>query len=120
MRRVLYTYDMEPITVVELGDWAEDYLKQIGRVSLCVWPPMNAFALSEAANAIKFKAYQVNIVAERLICRGQEHLLLFTADEESALLLRAAFLPGQQAALQERERAAFANGFLEALYRVGR
>ena len=62
----------------------------------------------------------MTIFAERFIRRGQEYMMLVTRDEENALLLKCAFLPGQQAGLQERERTAFTRGFLDALARVGK
>ncbi len=54
------------------------------------------------------------------IQRGQHRtLLLFTAQEEHALMLQADFLPGQRREVQGRERNAkrsgIADGFLTAL-----
>lgn len=45
--------------------------------------------------------------------------MLFTPDEENALLLRASFLPGQHNAVRNKERNAFAAGFLKALQEIG-
>jgi hypothetical protein len=121
MRRVIYTHDMEPITVVELHGWAEEFLVRQGRVCLAVVKPLAKVHWDMPPDMkIAMDLMQVTLTAERLYYRGQEHLMLFTSDEESALLLKAAFLPGQQSSLQERERAAFAKGFLEALHRLGR
>lgn len=45
--------------------------------------------------------------------------MLFTHDEETALQMKAAFLPGQQGAMQDMQRIAFAYGFLTALRKLG-
>lgn len=118
MRAVLYADDMEPITVVELPEFAEEYLAERGMVRLAVMRPPEW--VIPATQPPKFeKLTTVTIVAERLVRNGRAHMMLFTRDEESALLLKCAFLPGQQAGLQEREREAFARGFLEALMKLG-
>lgn len=120
MRVVLYADDMEPITVIDLPALAEGYLAERGMVRLAVMlPPM--LSVLAATQAPKFDDCKtVTIFGERFIRHGREHMMLFTRDEESALLLKCAFLPGQQAGLQERERTAFARGVLEALAHVGR
>lgn len=119
MRVVLYADDMEPITVIDLPSLAEGYLNERGMVRLAVqMPPMlSVLAAQQALTANDLRI--VEIFSERFIRRGREHMMLFTRDEESALLLKCAFLPGQQAGLQERERLAFARGFVDALMRVG-
>ena len=127
MRVVLYADDMEPITVIDLPALAKGYppalargyLNERGMVRLAVQlPPM--LSVLAAQQAPRFDGCKtVTIFAERFVRNGREHMMLFTRDEESALLLKCAFLPGQQAGLQERERTAFARGFLEALARVG-
>ncbi|HJV52810.1 MAG TPA: hypothetical protein VJ652_15185 [Noviherbaspirillum sp.] len=117
MRTVLYTDDMEPITVLELTGFAENYLDFHGEVTLPVIPPPSTMAREMTPTELSFKT--VRIRAERFIRNGERHMLLFTADEESALLLEAAFLPGQRRALQDSERRAFARGFLDALARLG-
>ena len=120
MRVVLYAEDMEPITVIDLTALAYGYLIERGMVRLAAMlPPMlSVLAAKQAPNSDDCKT--VTIFSERFVRHGREHLMLFTRDEESALLLKCAFLPGQQAGLQERERTAFASGFLEALARVGK
>ena len=117
MRAVLYTHDMEPITVLELKRWAWEFLERTGIVRLHVAePPLTTPWSGPPANGL-FRI--VTIKAERLRRGNQEHLMLFTSDEESALLLESAFLPGQHRWVQERERVAFAQGFLHALDMLG-
>lgn len=119
MRVVLYADDMEPITVIDLSALAEGYLNERGMVRLAVQLPPMLSVLAAQQAPISVDCKTVTIFAERFVRHGREHMMLFARDEESALLLKCAFLPGQQAGLQERERTAFARGFLEALARVG-
>ena len=120
MRVVLYADDMEPITVIDLPEFAERYLAERGMVRLAVQMPMMlSFLMAQQAPGIEDGLRTVTIFSERLMRHGREHMMLFTRDEESALLLKCAFLPGQQAGLQERERAAFARGFIDALVKLG-
>ena len=118
MRVVLYADDMEPITVIDLPEMAEGYLNKRGMVRLAVMLPPTLSVLAAQYPPERDGMKTVEIFAERIVRRGREHMMLFTRDEESALLLKCAFLPGQQAGLQERERDAFARGFLKALAAV--
>lgn len=119
MRAVLYADDMEPITVVDLPARAEQYLRERGAVRLAVMLPLRLSVVAALQPPAMEDLRTVEIFAERFVRHGREHRMLFTRDEESALLLKCAFLPGQQVGLQERERVAFARGFLDALCRVG-
>lgn len=119
MRAVLYAEDMEPITVIELSELAQHYLKERLFVRVAVMlPPMLSVLAATQKPEIDSHLKIVNITAEILIRRGNEHMMLFTKDEESAMLLKCAFLPGQSRGLQEREREAFAKGVLYALERA--
>lgn len=117
MRTVLYTEDMEPITVMELQPWAMEYLQKNGRVYFAVHRPMSVQALTAADfdRVPDCTVWQVCIRAEVFIRRGVEHMFLFTSDEEQALLLKSAFLPGQWGEVRERERQAWGKGFMDAL-----
>lgn len=114
VRVVLYANDMEPITVLELPLFVVEHLNRHQRVVLPVTEPA---ATAHANSPVIQSPRSAAIVSERFVRHGQEHMLLFTADEESAMLLQSVFLPGQRRALQEAEKSAFASGFLEALYR---
>ena len=115
MRVVLYTEDLEPITVVELSQLAVDYLRVTGFVSL---PVLADAALLSACGAVQIRS--VVIKAEWMIRHSKKHMLLTTDDEVAAMKLRSAFLPGQWEAVHAREAVAFARGFLAALERIGR
>lgn len=113
-RVVLYAKDLEPITVIELNDFAWKLLSDTSRVRIDV-----ITAPSRLGAKIQDNCYIVNIEAERLVRRGSESLMLFTADEEAALMMKSAFLPGQRSVLQELEWNAFAYGFKAAMKRLG-
>jgi hypothetical protein len=117
MRVVLYAPDFEPITVIELPDFAVEYLERYGRVSIPVPPSVITLIGDDAMTSRAMP--RVDIWAEKLRSSKGEHLMLFTQDDELALRLKAAFLPGQRSALQEAGRRAFAQGFLDALQRLG-
>jgi hypothetical protein len=119
MLTVIYTHDFEPIAVIDLPPWALDYVARHGFVRLAVLPPLRPACVQELAPTMSTD-HVVDIRAERQrFPNGREHYLLLTRDEEAALLLKAAFLPGQQGALRDMEKAEFARGFMEALHRLG-
>jgi len=123
MRVVLYAQDFEPITIIELEPWAVDYLREHRSVRLAVETPPPTSPCNGLSNYMTFgpDMRQVEIRAETIRFYGRdEHMMLFTRNEASAMLLKAAFLPGQRVALQAAERDAFARGFLSALGRIGR
>lgn len=120
MRVVLYSdEDMEPITVFELSEFATDYLNQYKRVTLPVIVPMKPPFIDDGDPAINFDVLkQVNIYAETIIRKGQKYMMLFTQDEESALLLKSCFLPGQRSELNAVMKDEFAKGFICALNKL--
>ena len=117
-RVVLYAGDFEPITVINLNHFAWDMLNRLGFVRLPVLSPPSFLAAPDAPGNEGFRV--VNIQAEKIKRGDHESLMLFTADEESALLLRAAFLPGQRSVLQELQWNAFACGFNTAINKLGK
>jgi hypothetical protein len=117
MNAVLYTHDMEPITVVDLQPWVWDRLKEGGHVNVYVKEPFRLWSKDDYAPQ---KPRVVTITGELFRRRGVDAMMLFTHDEESALMLKASFLPGQRGTQQAREREAFANGFVDALMKVSR
>jgi hypothetical protein len=121
MRAVLYTHDLEPITVIDLKPWAHEFLVSHGSVRVAVHRP--AAAMLSHANALpgeQMSAWFVEITAE-LIRRGRyESLMLFTHNEEAALLLKSELLPGQIRDSREAQKEAFAKGFMHAIDSLGR
>ena len=117
MRVVLYTDDMEPITVLQLSDFAAGLLEKRGRVSVPIIEPVRYMPPApDEKFGVNFR--QVNIWAEAFMRNGVRHLFLFTNDEEAAMMLRSELLPGQHKEVQERERQAFARGFVQGLQAV--
>lgn len=114
MRAVLYAYDFEPITVIDVPEWAHEYMnqRQCFALAVCEPPPVR---FCDAGVPATHSYRIVRIQCERLRRGRTTHWMLFTNDEESALLLRAALLPGQLGEVQERQRAAFSKGFWAAL-----
>lgn len=113
MNAVLYTHQLEPITVVDIPMWLWDRLAEGHPIFLEVMQPVPSNFLT--ADDVGPAPKKVAIFGERLRRRNHETLMLFTGDEENALLLRSAFLPGQHGEVQNRECRAFAAGFLKAL-----
>ena len=117
MRAVLYAYDLEPITIIDVPHGAMDYLRKHGIVRIHVpTHPRTTFPLS-APIQTEFKL--VTIRAEKFVFGDQETIMLFTHDEETALQMKATFLPGQLGVIQDLQRNAFAYGFLTALRKLG-
>jgi hypothetical protein len=107
MRAVLYAHDMEPITVIELQPWAWQFLREQRSVRLAVQRPMVAWVDSETRNnpqPLDMSAWIVHITAEVLVRGRHTSLMLFTNDEEAALLLKSELLPGQHRDVREREK----------------
>ena len=115
MRSVLYTHDLEPITIIDVNHWMLKHLDEHKCVVLPVQLQLPRVERYEDLIGQRIKFHIVRITAERHVWRNVESYMLFTEDEESALLLKAAFLPGQQSALNQRERDAMARGFLQAI-----
>lgn len=118
MRAVLYAYDLEPITVLELTPLAWDFLVERGVVRLPV-PPQPSLIPSHGSVPRSFELRTVTIHAETFVRDRQRSLMLFTHDEETALLLKSALLPGQIKDHRDAERAAWARGFMAALDSLG-
>ena len=116
-RVVLYATDFEPITVINLQDWAWQYLYRYGSVNIEV---MTEPKSTQCTTIPSYEVYIVHIIAEKLIRGNHETLMLFTYDEVMALRLKAAFLPGQRSAIDDMKANAFAHGFMSAMQKLGR
>ena len=117
MRTVLYAYDLEPITIIDVPHGAMDYLRKHGIVKIDV--PMYPITTFQLSAPIQTEFKLVTIRAEKFVFGNQETMMLFTHDEETALQMKATFLPGQLSAIQDMQRNAFAYGFLTALLKLG-
>lgn len=110
---VLYTNDMEPITVVRIHESLWNRLWNGDHVRLVVPMPINTS--QHADFPLRERLKMVEIHGEVFVRRGHKHMFVFTNDDENALLLRSEFLPGQRKDVQHAQRNAFAQGFLHAL-----
>lgn len=115
MRVVLYADDMEPITVIDLPPFLWNMLKQRRRVQVAAPMPITYAALTSAPTMSDDVMRIVEIRAEVLTRNKREHMMLFTNDEVTALMLRSELLPGQRRDAQEQERDQYAQGFMRGL-----
>lgn len=114
MNAVLYTQQLEPITVVDIPMWAWERLWKGDAIQLAAQVQYRPWQGDDVTAVLPVVA----ITGERIERNGHRALMLFTSDEQHALMLRADFLPGQRGELKNRERGAFARGFLDALRRM--
>lgn len=118
MNAVLYTNDLEPITVVRVSQFLWDRLARGETVHIpIIESPSLVHYNAPPDFCTPLRTRTVRIYGELLHRKGSKHLMLFTHDDENALALRAEFLPGQNAEVQRREKRAFAVGFIDALMR---
>ena len=116
MRAVLYTNDMEPITVLNLPIEVHQFEFVTYRVPILEPIRTRAPGPNSALTNINFRI--VDITVERF-CRNNEIYPLFiTHNEELALLLKSEPLPGQIKGYQEARRAAYRKGFIDGLLRA--
>ena len=115
MRTVIYTEDMLPITVVDIHS---DLIRmmQSGRpIMLQAHEPLKFVAPNEPVDwTRKIELKRVMLYMEPLYRKGgHRSWLCFTKDEESALILQAAFLPGQLSEVRRREEASYWEGMFQ-------
>jgi hypothetical protein len=116
MRAVLYADDMEPITVIDLPQPLADHLVRTGYVNLEIRLPLPLTRCVSIEDVMSLqKRMRVRIRSEILHRHGHKHHMLFTDDEEAALLLRSTLLPGQRRGVDEKLRQEFVRGFMSAL-----
>lgn len=112
-KSVLYTPAFEPITVLSLSDSAWWYFVNHGTYSFAIMEMPKLAYDPNPDLRVNFK--QVYVWAEKLAYRDTKTMMLFTYDDENALLLKSSFLAGQQRELNDERADAFAKGFLKAL-----
>jgi hypothetical protein len=104
MNVVLYTTDLEPITILDLPVWLLEQLERQGAVRIAVLKPPR---FVHSGESVTFDMPEtVTVYAERLRWRDNTtKLMLITPDDELALTLRPDWLPGQRAAVQGYQKA---------------
>lgn len=116
MRAVLYAYDLEPITVIDVPTWAQALMERHRYFALPILEKLPPYPPIPDTTAEETRPLRiVHIKCEKWCRNGWTRWMLFTDDEESGLLLRAAFLPGQVGEVRRKQEQAFADGFWSAL-----
>lgn len=108
MNIVLYTRDMEPITVIDLPLWALEYGEQRRYVQVELmdpvpWPP---HPVGQLVAVDHLTARRVTIEFVPIHLRGKRSWLAMVDDEVLALNLKPSWLPGQRGAINQYERTA--------------
>ena len=119
MNIVLYTDDLEPITVIKVPyTRAQITALALHHINVAVLGPVQFTDSFPSSPPINDKPRLVGIKVEKLLRDGVVHYIFTTADEDVALLLDAEPLPGQRRMLQEEYKKGFANGMLNALDQI--
>lgn len=106
MNVVIYTLDLEPITVVDLPMWMLDHIERNGAVKVAVKRPITADFVERVAVGTVEGPECVTIQQARLRWPdGSIKSILVTKDEELALTLKPEWLPGQRLQVQNLEAA---------------
>lgn len=113
---VLYSDDLEPITIVDLPEWAWDRLSA-GEYLVLPVPEPSRFAVHQNTPPLLEHPRVVQIYGEMFERRGVRSMMIFVNDEENALALRSSLLPGQRADAQRRERTAYFAGVFSTMFR---
>ena len=103
MNIVLYTYDFEPITILDLPLWVIEIAEKRGQVLVAVVEPPSL--VPARLHEVIMAPRDVVIRAERMRWRdGSAKTIMPTGDEELALKLKPSWLPGQRSSVQDYER----------------
>jgi hypothetical protein len=109
---VLYTHDMEPITVIRMNDFLRTHIDKHGCVSVMAYAPITHTSINDC---LPRTLPRVKIVAEKVVLRGKQHYILFAENDIDALLLKPEFLAGQQREINGQKKEAFLGGIIHAL-----
>lgn len=111
---VIYSENMEPITVVDMAPFFWEHLEKYGRVLFSINIPPS-FTSWEPDQIINNSFDRVEVRADIIQRFKDRFMILTTSNEVAALLLTSSFLPGQSRQIQEERKKAFAKGFLSAM-----
>lgn len=115
MNTIIYTQDLEPVTVLDLPLWLLEEMERRGTVKIAVQEP--PVPDPEQIDTVERKT--VTLHCYRVQWRdGTTKAVVVTPDEELALLLKPEWLPGQRATVNQY-RTTIA-GLTEQLYRAMR
>ena len=111
MNIVLYTQDFEPITVIDLPLWLLEKVDSDGYVKVAVPKRLDIKNIAEsAANGSPLQELYdtITIIGTRLYWRDNTPRTIYTTtakDEELALVLKPAWLPGQRMQINNYQEA---------------
>lgn len=104
MRVVLYTRDLEPITIIEMPLWLLEQLERAGQVKVAVREPIQKQLLTDPSELKQPET--LDIYCEKLRWRdGTLKSILVVSNDELALALKPEWLPGQLQAIKWYESA---------------
>jgi len=102
MRFVVYTYDLEPITVLDLPGMTTEVIEGYNRHFMLAVPENISPTRDDYSAA--YTPRTVLLRFERFVRDNVMSWMCFTSQEELAMLLEPTYLPGQRIALLEREK----------------
>lgn len=115
MRAVLYTQDMEPITIIDLPYEVHNFEFDVYRVPY--FRPLEPIAYQDNSSIkIEYEPLlNVYIHIEKMHRNGKIYPFFFveTQSEELALLLKPEYLPGQLNDMRRKQRDAFISGIIQ-------
>lgn len=104
MRVVLYTRDLEPITIIEMPLWLLEQVERAGQVRVAVREPPQKMLIADPSEL--HQPETLDIYCEKLRWRdGSVKPILVVNNDELALALKPEWLPGQVQAIKWYESA---------------
>jgi hypothetical protein len=116
METVLYTENLEPVTIIDIPMKLWIMLNKGETVGLAV--PYQ-FKLEKPTDVCDIYEEIVYLHAEPICRRSMRSIIVFVDNEVIALALKSSLLPGQRKDVQYAMSQAKRAGFLEALKRFG-
>lgn len=105
MNVVLYTRDMEPITIIDLPMWALEQGERQRIVWVAVMDRLPALSDPSPINIESLKMRTVSLHFHRITLREKRGWMILVDDEETALELTPSWLPGQQRRINDHRRS---------------
>jgi hypothetical protein len=102
MNIVLYTMDMEPITIIDLPMWAIELGEKERMVAVAVIRPPSRTPFENTP--LELSTQVVYLRFHPLVFYGKKNWIITVENEELALLLKPSWLPGQRKQINDYER----------------
>lgn len=114
MNTVIYTHDFQPITVIDIPLFLLETFHFRKHFQIPIYK--EAAFVSRCNTVDRISVYEsVELTCELFIRNGNKTYMVFTKNEEGALLLSSIFLPGQQKALSHEKDKSLIEGFIKAI-----